>query len=70
MFKTLYTKWTVKPLPSHPDRSSVDFELNFCFNNALYNTVSKTFGPSIAKLMIKAFTSRARTLETGGAKAP
>lgn len=63
MFKSLYTRWTVKPLPAHPDRSAVEFELTFCFNSALYNTVSKNFGPTIAKIMIKAFTDRAKALE-------
>lgn len=63
MFKTLYTRWTVKALPGQTDKCAVDFELNFCFNSALYNTVSKNFGPSIAKIMIKAFTDRAKELE-------
>lgn len=63
MFKTLYTKWTVRPMASHPDKSLVNFELNFCFNSALYNSFSKNFGQSIASIMIKAFTDRATEIE-------
>lgn len=62
MFKTLYTKWTVKPLPSNPDKCAVNFELKFSFNSGLYNSVSKNFGPTLASIMIKAFTDRAKQL--------
>lgn len=62
MFKTLYTKWTVLPVPNRPDKCAVSFELKFSFNSGLYNSVSRNFGPKIAGIMIKAFTERAEHL--------
>lgn len=63
MFKTLYTKWVITPAPKNAAIAQVDFELKFCFNSTLYNAFSKNFGPSIASLMIKAFTTRAMELQ-------
>lgn len=62
MFKKLYTKWTLSPIPNHQDKCAVNFELEFCFNSNLYNAVSKSFGPKLANTMIKAFTERAKKL--------
>lgn len=67
MFKTLYTRWTILPLPNAKNnvkKCAVDFQLKFCFNSSLYNTVSKNFGPSISSIMIGAFTKRAKYLES------
>lgn len=63
MFKKLYTKWTIMPVPKHPEKCAVNFELEFCFNSNLYNAVSKNFGPSLAEVMVKAFTERAKELD-------
>ncbi|KAF5101816.1 hypothetical protein D0Z00_000678 [Geotrichum galactomycetum] len=63
MFKTLYTKWVILPAPKNSAIAQVDFELKFCFNSTIYNAFSKNFGPSIASLMIKAFTTRAIELQ-------
>lgn len=63
MFKTLYTKWVITSAPKNPAIAQVDFELKFCFNSTIYNAFSKNFGPSIASLMIKAFTTRAMELQ-------
>lgn len=62
MFQTLYTKWSVQPIPNQPNKCAVSFELKFLFKSALYNSVSKSFGPTIANIMIKAFISRANAL--------
>lgn len=61
LFKELFTKWKIMDVGE--TKSMVDFELNFWFKSSMYNGVSKSFGPSIAEMMIKAFSERASAIE-------
>ncbi len=80
IFKTLSTKWTVKPFkykpPSgrpqtdnavHParDQTEVHLIIDFQFYNPLYAGLSKTVAPKLAGVMIEAFERRARKLLEG-----
>jgi coenzyme Q-binding protein COQ10 len=77
IFKSLSTKWTVKPLhykpPSgrpqtdnavHPrrDQTEVHLTIVFQFSNPLYTGLSKAVAPKVAGVMIEAFERRARKL--------
>jgi coenzyme Q-binding protein COQ10 len=80
IFKSLSTKWTVKPFhykpPSgrpqtdnavHParDQTEVHLTINFQFSNPLYAGLSKAVAPKVAGVMIEAFERRARKLLDG-----
>ncbi|KAK9456909.1 dehydrase and lipid transport-domain-containing protein [Dipodascopsis uninucleata] len=58
MFKVLHTKWQISP-HSDPNSSKVSLDIKFSFNNPIYNAASKSFGSSLASLMVKAFENRA-----------
>ncbi|ODV90520.1 hypothetical protein CANCADRAFT_107218 [Tortispora caseinolytica NRRL Y-17796] len=62
VFDTLYSEWTLKPIPAKPNLTKVHLNLVFKFNNPIYNTVSNVFAPTVTELMIRAFTDRAKQL--------
>ncbi|CAN6674957.1 coenzyme Q-binding protein Coq10p, mitochondrial [Trichomonascus vanleenenianus] len=62
LFTTLYTQWSIHPIPNQDKKCVVDFQLQFAFRNPIYNTVSKSFGPTLANIMVKAFRDRAHDL--------
>lgn len=66
LFDTLKTKWKFYDIKGKSNKTRVEFELEFAFNNSLYNTVSKSFGPTLAEIMVKAFQDRAAELENRG----
>jgi coenzyme Q-binding protein COQ10 len=86
MFKSLSTRWTVKPFhykpPSgqpqtdktmHParDQTEVNLTIEFQFSNPVYAALSKAVAPKVAGIMIEAFEKRARVLLDGpGAGVP
>jgi coenzyme Q-binding protein COQ10 len=80
IFKSLSTKWTVKPFyykpPSgrpqtdnamHPsrDQTEVHLSIKFLFSNPVYAGLSKAVAPKVAGVMIEAFERRARKLLDG-----
>jgi coenzyme Q-binding protein COQ10 len=77
LFKTLSTRWTIKPLRYTPqlgpllankavhtmeDQSEVHLMIKFQFLNPLYAALSKAATPRIANIMIEAFQRRAKEL--------
>lgn len=58
IFSVLLSQWTIKEISE--GRCSVELILKFKFQSALYNSVTSTFGPTLAKKMVEAFSNRAR----------
>jgi coenzyme Q-binding protein COQ10 len=80
IFKSLSTKWTVKPFhykpPSgrsqmdnaiHParDQTEVHLGIEFQFSNPVYAGLSKAVAPKVAGVMIEAFERRAKRMLDG-----
>jgi coenzyme Q-binding protein COQ10 len=77
VFKTLSTKWTVRPFHYKPpsgrpqtdsatlpprDQTEVQLAIEFQFANPLYAALSSAVAPKVAGVMIEAFEKRARKL--------
>lgn len=58
IFSTLFSQWTIREVPG--GRCGVELILKFQFQSALYNSVTTTFGPKLARKMVEAFSHRAR----------
>lgn len=80
IFKSLSTKWTVKPFHYKPpsgrprtdntvhsarDQTEVHLRIEFQFSNLVYAGLSKAVAPKVAGVMIEAFERRARKLLDG-----
>jgi coenzyme Q-binding protein COQ10 len=80
VFKSLLTKWTVKPFHYKPpsgrtrtdnalhltrDQTEVRLSIEFRFSNPIYGGLSKAVAPKVAGIMIEAFERRARKLLDG-----
>lgn len=80
IFKSLSTRWVVKPFHSKPptiqnhtnmaeeqpqDRTEVHLTIDFQFANPIYAALSKAVAPKVAGIMIEAFEVRANSLLGG-----
>ncbi len=80
VFKTIKTRWTVKPFQYNPppgtpqtdkavhparEQTEVHLTLEFQFSNPLYAALSKPVTPRVAKTMMEAFEIRAKKLLDG-----
>lgn len=80
MFKSLSTRWVVKPFHYKPpngqpqsdktihparDQTEVHLTIDFQFANPAYAVLSQAVAPKIAGIMIEAFEMRARKILDG-----
>ncbi|OLN84425.1 Coenzyme Q-binding protein COQ10-like protein, mitochondrial [Colletotrichum chlorophyti] len=61
VFKSLVTKWELRPLTSGTG-TEVDLVIRFQFANPLYSAVSAAVSEKVAGVMIQAFEKRARAI--------
>ncbi|KAK8101548.1 hypothetical protein PG999_011922 [Apiospora kogelbergensis] len=70
VFKSLVTRWTVRPLPPNTDTTSsskiewseVDLSIRYRFSNPLYAAVSSAVADKLAPVMINAFVKEAERM--------
>ncbi|KAJ6787567.1 hypothetical protein PWT90_00650 [Aphanocladium album] len=62
VFKSLVTRWSLRPLTAQPAGASteVNLSIKYQFTNPLYAAVSAAVSDKVAALMIEAFEKRAR----------
>ncbi|KAH6689531.1 polyketide cyclase/dehydrase and lipid transporter [Plectosphaerella plurivora] len=62
VFKSLVTKWQIRPVDSASNQTRVDLVIRFQFANPLYAAVSAAVSEKVAGVMIEAFEKRARSI--------
>ncbi|KAH7362052.1 dehydrase and lipid transport-domain-containing protein [Plectosphaerella cucumerina] len=62
VFKSLVTKWQIRPVDSANNQTRVDLVIRFQFANPLYAAVSAAVSEKVAGVMIEAFEKRARSI--------
>lgn len=61
VFKTLVTRWSLKPISEGPEHSSteVNLAITYHFTSPLYAAVSSAVSDKVANIMIEAFKKQA-----------